>query len=92
MIPLWRVVFLGSVTGSPRVEDSDMPFFVPNISVEFVSAFKQFSLRKEQYHINRFLSIPKRTKSPFLETENYLLFSLLCVKVPMPVHRFKSSD
>ena len=28
----------------PCVEDSDMPFFVPNISVEFVSAFKQFSL------------------------------------------------
>ena len=46
-----------------------------------------YALRKEQYHINRFLSIHKRTKSPFLETENYLLF-----KVPMPAHRFKSSD
>ena len=76
-----KVIFLGSITGSPRVENSDIPFLVPNISVDFVSAFKQFSLpvtyalRKEEYHINMFLSILKRTRSLFLGVENFLLVS-----------------
>ena len=76
-----KVIFLGSITGAPRVENSDIPFFVPNISVDFVSAFKQFSLpvtyalRKEEYHINMFLSILKRTRSLFLGVENFLLVS-----------------
>ena len=42
--PSWKVIFLGSITESHRVEDSNMPFFVLNISVEFVCSFKQISL------------------------------------------------
>ena len=34
-----------------------------------------YALRKEEYHINMFFSILKRTRSPFLGIENFLLVS-----------------
>ena len=40
MIPSQKVIFLGSITGSPHEEDFDMPFIVPNIFIQFVSAFE----------------------------------------------------
>ena len=76
-----KVIFLGSITGPPRIENSDIPFFVPNISVDFVSAFNNshypviYGLRKEEYYINIFFSILRRTRSPFLGIENFLLVS-----------------
>ena len=67
-----------------------MPFTVPNIFIEFVSAFKQsdklceigegkshclFTSVLKKFNKNRILFILKRTRSPFLEAENYLLGS-----------------